>query len=82
MIVSSFVCRTLEFALCTCTIIFLTAQSSEPIAMVALHRGGEVILGAGLFIGPQSSSAEANSCTAILLPGCCAGRRRRPAVPR
>ena len=36
----------LRVAMWTCPIILLTAQHSEPIPIVALHRGSEVILGA------------------------------------
>jgi uncharacterized membrane protein YccC len=37
---------TLRVAMWTCPIILLHTQVSEPIALVALHRGSEVILGA------------------------------------
>ena len=37
---------TLRVAMWTCPIILLHAQVSEPIVLVALHRGSEVILGA------------------------------------
>jgi uncharacterized membrane protein YccC len=36
----------LRVAMWTCLIILLTARPSVPVAVVALHRGGEVILGA------------------------------------
>jgi hypothetical protein len=39
---------TLRVAMWTCPIILLTAAPSVPIAVVALHRGSEVIIGAAV----------------------------------
>jgi uncharacterized membrane protein YccC len=63
----------LRVAMWTCPIILLKTQVSEPIVVVALHRGSEVILGA--IVGLDNSLGRRGRCGRVCQTPPCIGNQ-------